>query len=68
MISAWNNANMSARAGIFFMSQQTLVLRERILFRNLPLSNWVEHSITLEENVGAAYSTPGLTIEAMLGS
>jgi hypothetical protein len=28
------------------------VVRERILFRNLPLSNWVEHSVTLEESVG----------------
>lgn len=56
------------KSRLFFMSRQTLVLRERILFRNLPLSNWVEHTVTLEENVGPAYSTPGLTIEAMLGS
>ena len=53
---------------LFFMNKQTLVLRERILFRNLPLSNWVEHSMTLEESVGAAYSPRGLTIEATLGS
>jgi hypothetical protein len=53
---------------LFFMSRQTLVVRERILFRNLPLSNWVEHSVTLEESVGPAYGAHGLTIEAMLGS
>jgi len=56
------------KSRMFFIGKQTLVLRERILFRNLPLSNWVEHTVTLEENVGAPYSTPGLTIEAMLGS
>lgn len=56
------------KSRVFFMSRQTLVVRERILFRNLPLSNWVEHSVTLEESVGAAYSTRGLAIEAMLSS
>jgi len=53
---------------LFFMTRQTLVLRERILFRNLPLSNWVEHSVTLDESVGAAYPSRGLTIEATLGT
>ncbi|HVN03125.1 MAG TPA: hypothetical protein VMT86_01840 [Bryobacteraceae bacterium] len=58
------------RTRVFFISRQTLVLRERILFRNLPLSNWVEHSIPLEESVGpaASYFAPALTIDAMLGS
>ena len=53
---------------LFFMTRQTLVLRERILFRNLPLSNWVEHSVTLDESVGTAYPSRALTIEATLGS
>ena len=56
------------KSRVFFVSKQTLVVRERILFRNLPLSNWVEHSVTLEESVGAGYSAQGLTIEAMLSS
>lgn len=56
------------RSKVFFMSRQTLVVRERILFRNLPLSNWVEHTVTLEESVGAPYCAPGLTIDAMLSS
>ena len=56
------------KSRLFFMNRQTLVLRERILFRNLPLSNWVEHTVTLEESVGRAHPTQGLTIEAMLGS
>lgn len=56
------------KSRLFFMSKQTLIVRERILFRNLPLSNWVEHSVTLEESVGAGYAPSALTIEAMLGS
>ena len=53
---------------LFFMTRKTLVLRERMLFRNLPLSNWVEHCVTLDESVGAAYASRGRTIEATLGS
>src|SRR5271165_1648566 len=45
------------KSRLFFMSKRTLFVRERILFRNLPLSNWVEHTVTLEENVGTAFST-----------
>jgi hypothetical protein len=56
------------KSRLFFMNRDTLVVRERILFRNLPLCNWVEHTVTLEESVGRAHPTQGLTIEAMLGS
>jgi hypothetical protein len=56
------------KSRLFFISRQTLVVRERILFRNLPLSDWVEHSVALEESVGGAFSVQGLTIEATLGS
>jgi hypothetical protein len=56
------------KSRLFFMNKQTLIVRERILFRNLPLSNWVEHSVTLEESVGATYPAHGLAIEAMLSS
>src|SRR5579862_1029800 len=28
---------------LLFQSRKTLVLQERIFFRNLPLSNWIEH-------------------------
>lgn len=56
------------KSRLFFMSKHTLVVRERILFRNLPLSNWIEQTITLDESVGAAFPPPTFTIEAMLGS
>lgn len=32
------------------MRRKTMVLQERLFFRNIPLSNWVEHEITMEEN------------------
>src|SRR5579871_892629 len=35
------------RTRMLFLNRQTLVVRERILFRNLPLSDWVEQNITL---------------------
>lgn len=56
------------KSRFLFMKRQTLVVRERILFRNLPLSNWVEHTVMLEESIGGAYSTRDLTIDAMLSS
>ncbi len=30
-------------------TKKAMVLQERIYFRNLPLSNWVEHEMTIEE-------------------
>jgi hypothetical protein len=30
--------------------RRTMVLQERLYFRNIPLSNWVEHEMTMEEN------------------
>jgi hypothetical protein len=53
------------RSRLFFLTRQTLVVRERILFRNFPLSNWVEHRVTLEESVGLPIEAP---IEAILSS
>ncbi len=32
-----------------FMNKKSLVLQERIFFRNIPLSNWVEHEMVVEE-------------------
>ncbi|MBK9168364.1 MAG: hypothetical protein IPM24_12965 [Bryobacterales bacterium] len=32
-----------------FLNKKSLVLQERIYFRNIPLSNWVEHETTVEE-------------------
>ncbi|MBI3209155.1 MAG: hypothetical protein HYZ37_09685 [Candidatus Solibacter usitatus] len=32
-----------------FASKKAMVLQERLFFRNIPLSNWVEHEFTVEE-------------------
>jgi hypothetical protein len=32
-----------------FLSRKSLVLQERLFFRNIPLSNWVEHEMVVEE-------------------
>jgi hypothetical protein len=32
------------------LSTRSMVLQERLYFRNLPLSNWVEHEMVVEEN------------------
>ena len=32
-----------------FSSRKSLVLQERLFFRNIPLSNWVEHEMVVEE-------------------
>jgi hypothetical protein len=29
--------------------RKTMVLQERLYFRNIPLSNWIEHEMTMEE-------------------
>lgn len=32
-----------------FLNRKALVLQERLYFRNIPLSNWVEHEMVVEE-------------------
>jgi hypothetical protein len=36
---------------ILFMTRRMLVRQERIFFRNIPLSNWVEQEMPVEEGV-----------------
>jgi hypothetical protein len=38
---------------VLFMSRKMLVRQERIFFRNIPLSSWIEHEMALEEGVDA---------------
>lgn len=37
-----------------FVNKKAMVLQERLFFRNIPLSNWVEHEMTLEEGGDAS--------------
>lgn len=32
-----------------FLNKKSMILQERLYFRNLPLSNWVDHELTVEE-------------------
>ena len=34
---------------MLFANRKSLVVQERLLFRNIPLCNWVEHEVTVEE-------------------
>lgn len=34
---------------MLFLNRKSLVLEERIFFRNLPLSNWIQHEVMLHE-------------------
>ncbi len=36
-----------------FLKKKSMVLQERLFFRNIPLSNWVEHELTIEEGSDA---------------
>jgi hypothetical protein len=56
---------------MLFMTRKSLVVRERIFFRNLPLSSWVEHEIPYEEGADveklaqtAAIFTPEFLLDA----
>src|SRR5690349_24196350 len=33
-------------------SKRSMIMQERLFFRNIPLSNWVEHEMVVEEGVG----------------
>jgi len=52
--------------------KKSMVLQERLYFRNIPLSNWVEHEMVVEEDAGdmqhiakgcSVFSTKSLTEE-----
>lgn len=34
---------------VLFAHRKSLVLQERMYFRNIPLSNWVEHEVPIDE-------------------
>ncbi|MFN7996045.1 MAG: hypothetical protein U0Q18_20715 [Bryobacteraceae bacterium] len=46
---------------LLFHNRKIIVLQERIFFRNIPLSNWIEHEIVLEEGQDAEQAARDLT-------
>jgi hypothetical protein len=54
-----------------FSNKRLMVLQERLYFRNLPLSNWVEHEMLLEEGADfnqAARSCSAFSAKALPNS
>jgi hypothetical protein len=41
---------------------KAMILQERLFFRNIPLSNWVEHEMIVEENVEVSQVAKGRSI------
>jgi hypothetical protein len=46
---------------LLFQNRKTLVLQERIFFRNIPLSTWIEHEVMLQEGEDADKAVRNLT-------
>lgn len=42
-----------------FSNKKSMVLQERLFFRNLPLSNWIEHEMVVEEEGSHALGAGG---------
>ena len=42
--------------------RKSLVLQERMYFRNIPLSDWIEHEITVEEGADVSRLVQDMTI------
>jgi hypothetical protein len=38
---------------LLFLTKKSLIRQERIFFRNIPLSNWIEHEMPIEEGADA---------------
>jgi hypothetical protein len=58
-----------------FLTKKSLVLQERIFFRNIPLSSWVEHEMPVEEGADleklartVAVFTPDLLLSPQVGA
>ena len=43
-------------------NRRCLVLQERMYFRNIPLSDWIEHEITLDEGADVDRMVQGMTV------
>jgi len=43
-------------------SRKSLILQERMYFRNIPLSDWIEHEITLDDGVDVGRLVQDMTV------
>jgi hypothetical protein len=51
---------------VLFSHRKSLVLQERIYFRNIPISNWVEHEVEVEEGADLDALTKTLSVFSAL--
>ncbi len=49
---------------LLFATRKSLVMQERIFFRNIPLCNWVEHEVTIEDGADVDSVIKTLTVFA----
>jgi hypothetical protein len=47
---------------LLLQNRKSLVLQERMCFRNLPLSDWIEHEIPLEDGVDVGRLVQDMTV------
>jgi hypothetical protein len=47
---------------LLLQNRKSLVLQERMFFRNIPLSDWIEHEITLDEGVDVERLVQDMTV------
>jgi hypothetical protein len=47
---------------LLMQNRKSLVLQERIFFRNLPLSDWIEHEIVLEDGMDVDRLVQDMTV------
>src|SRR5215475_5793591 len=47
---------------LLLQNRRSLVLQERIYFRNLPLSDWIEHEIALEDGADPQQLVQDMTV------
>lgn len=51
-----------------FGTKKAMVLQERLFFRNVPLSNWVEHELTVEEGGDLSQLAKACSIFSAVGA
>jgi len=47
---------------LLLQTRKSLVIQERMYFRNIPLSDWIEHEITLEEGADVGRLLQDMTV------
>jgi len=52
---------------LLFANRKSLVIQERLYFRNIPLCNWVEHEVMVEEGADVEGVAKTLSVFAMEG-